>query len=109
MDVRGNAKYIDREALVGWLKRIPLKDLSDGRGLCRVIFEDDFKRAIKKIPKGIIVDVAPVVHGRWIEKSAPAIKTYFECSHCGAHENKHTAIKGYYCWRCGAKMYGGED
>ena len=61
------AKYIDREALVEWLKRIPLKDLSDGRGLCRVIFEDDFKRAIKKIPKGIIVDVAPVRHGRWID------------------------------------------
>ena len=68
MDVRkktvtGMAKYIDREALVEWLKRIPLKDLSDGLGLCRVIFEDDFKRAIKKIPKGIIVDVAPVRHG----------------------------------------------
>src|SRR5574344_1259005 len=59
------AKYIDREALVEWLKRIPLKDLSDGRGLCRVIFEDDLKRAIKKIPKGIIVYVAPVRHGRW--------------------------------------------
>ena len=27
------AKYIDLEALVEWLKRIPLKDLSDGRGL----------------------------------------------------------------------------
>ena len=46
------AKYIDREALVEWLKRIPLKDLSDGRGLCRVIMEDDFKKAIKKMPKG---------------------------------------------------------
>ena len=54
------AKYIDREALVEWLKRIPLIDLSDGRGLCRVITEDDFKKAIKKMPKGIIVDVAPV-------------------------------------------------
>ena len=66
MDVREMAKYIDRDALVEWLKRIPLKDLSDGRGLCRVIFEDDFKRAIKKIPKGIIVDVFPVRHGRWM-------------------------------------------
>ena len=46
------AKYIDREALVKWLKRIPLKDLSDGLGLCRVIREDDFKKAIKKMPKG---------------------------------------------------------
>lgn len=55
------------------------------------------------------VDAVPVVHGRWIEKSAPARKIYFECSHCGAQENKHTAIKGYYCWRCGAKMDGGAD
>ena len=54
------AKYIDREALVEWLKRIPLKDLSDGLGLCRVIMEDDFKKAIKKMPKGIIVDAVPV-------------------------------------------------
>ena len=54
------AKYIDREALIEWLKRIPLIDLSDGRGLCRVIMEDDFKKAIKKMPKGIIADVEPV-------------------------------------------------
>ena len=40
------AKYIDREALVEWLKRIPLKDLSDGLGLCLIIMEDDFKKAI---------------------------------------------------------------
>lgn len=51
-------------------------------------------------------DVAPVVHGRWIEKKTAAGR-HFECSNCGAHENKHTAIKGYYCWRCGAKMDGG--
>ena len=54
-------KYIDREALVEWLKRIPLKDLSDGLGLCRIIMEDDFKKAIKNMPKGIIVDAVPVV------------------------------------------------
>ena len=53
------AKYIDREDLIEWLKRIPLIDLSDGRWLCRVIMEDDFKKAIKKMPKGIIADVEP--------------------------------------------------
>ena len=53
-------KYIDRDALVEWLKRIPLIDLSDGRRLCRVIFEDDFKKAIKSIPKGVIIDAVPV-------------------------------------------------
>ena len=55
------AKYITRDALIEWLKRIPLKDLSDGLGLCRVIMEDDFKKAIKRMPKGIIVDAVPVV------------------------------------------------
>ena len=54
------AKYIDREALVEWLKRIPLKDLSDGLGLCRIIREEDFKKAIKKMPKSIIIDAVPV-------------------------------------------------
>lgn len=55
------AKYVEREALIEWLKRIPLIDLSDGLGLCRVIMEDDFKKAIKKMPKGIIADVATVL------------------------------------------------
>ena len=70
-------KYIDREALIEWLKRIPLKDLSDGLGLCRVIMEDDFKKAIKKMPKSIIADVAPVRHARWDENG--------RCSNCGGH------------------------
>ena len=58
--VMGMTKYIDRDALVEWLKRIPLKDLSDGLGLCRVIMEDDFKKAIKNMPKAITVDAVPV-------------------------------------------------
>lgn len=100
------AKYIDREALVEWLKRIPLKDLSDGRGLCRVIFEDDFKRAIKKIPKGIIVDVAPVHHGRWID-AYPDIEPnpmfmYGICSECGFEQGISKYLN--YCPNCGAKM-----
>ena len=104
MDVREMAKYIDREALVEWLKRIPLKDLSDGRGICRVIFEDDFKRAIKKIPKGIIVDVAPVRHGRW-ERTADGAAL---CTACKRKMNP--SQYGYaFCSLCGAKMDGGED
>ena len=106
MDVRAKAKYIDREDLVEWLKRIPLKDLSDGRGLCRVIFEDDFKRAIKKIPKGIIVDVAPMRRGRWID-AYPDIEPnpmfmYGICSECGFEQGISKYLN--YCPNCGAKM-----
>ena len=67
-------KYINREALVEWLKRIPLKDLSDGLGLCRIIREDDFKKAIKNMPKGIIVGAVPVVR----------------CKDCAVPHNKYT-------------------
>ena len=108
------AKYIDRDGLVEWLKRIPLIDLSDGRGLCRVIFEDDFKKAIKKIPKGIIADVAPVRHGRWIMKKTSAGVSYTVCSYCNTsvkyNDEYGTVImnlKGAnYCPNCGAKMDG---
>ena len=102
------AKYIDREALVEWLKRIPLKDLSDGLGLCRVIMEDDFKKAIKKMPKGIIVDVAPVRHGRWVKQDKYAFGTFYDCSIC---DNRilDTGHSWNYCPNCGCRMDGGDD
>ena len=75
------AKYINREDLIEWLKRIPLIDLSDGRGLCRVIMEDDFKKAIKKMLKGIIADVEPVRHGRWLPQIVLGTRVW-DCSEC---------------------------
>lgn len=102
------AEYIDRDALIEWLKRIPLKDLSDGLGLCRVIMEDDFKKAIKKMPKGIIADVAPVRHGQWIGgKYDPETGDYMEkCSHCGVFSKEYWKP---HCSECGAKMDGVDD
>lgn len=97
------AKYIDREALIEWLKRIPLKDLSDGLGLCRIIMEEDFKKAIKKIPKGIIIDVAPVRHGRWEWDT----EDIYRCSNC-AEKSHVKEVMGHpdwdYCPNCGATM-----
>ena len=99
------AEYIEREAALEiceneYQKRLRMLDYRGDTVAWNIGSE------IKSLPAA---DVAPVVHGRWIEKSAPARKIYFECSHCGAQENKHTAIKGYYCWRCGARMDGDSD
>ena len=102
------AEYIEREAFIEWLKRIPLIDLSDGRGLCRVIMEDDFKKAIKKMPKGIIADVAPVRHGRWIKESDGGTR----CSVCnkrvrdvtGGWDEPVDLSDMPYCPKCGARM-----
>lgn len=105
----GMAKYyIDREALIEWLKHIPLKDLSDGLGLCRIIREDDFKKAIKNMPKGIIADVAPVRHGRWVEQEKYTFGTMYDCSICDNRilDNGHS---WNYCPNCGADMRGSND
>ena len=106
--------YIDRAGLVEWLKRIPLVDLSDGRGLCRVIFEDDFKKAIKKMPKGIVSDVAPIRHAHWEYwdgwMSNHDMRIECACSACGykdvvrgyGYDNiKHLPERCHGCW---AKM-----
>ena len=99
------AKYIDREALVEWLKRIPLKDLSDGLGLCRVIMEDDFKKAIKKMPKGIIADVAPVRHGRWDGDNCTVCKLPWNYNMTqDADDWGYFDPMPDYCPNCGAKM-----
>lgn len=93
------AEYINREVVV---KAFNNFDAGKACGThSTLLTPEEFAEYLYELPAA---DVAPVVHGRWIEKSAPARKIYFECSHCGAQENKHTAIKGYYCWRCGAKM-----
>ena len=103
-------EYIDRGALIEWLKRIRLIDLSDGRGICRVIMEDDFKKAIKKMPKGIIADVAPVRHGRWMNANSRP-KTYWRrCTACGGLAYFCGIGCSYkYCPNCGCLMDGGDD
>ena len=100
------AKYIEREELVEWIKRIPLKDLSDGLGLCRVIMEEDFKRAIRTIPDGTIIDVASVVHGRW--NIMDGYKVRRACSVCGWDVPEYGKFYSY-CPNCGAKMDGGGE
>ena len=107
------AEYIDREALIEWLKRIPLIDLSDGRGLCRVIMEDDFKKAITKMPKNIIVDVAPVRHGRWVKTKEPLGCYDVDCVSCSVCNESWVVDEdtGFdfldvwnYCPSCGTAM-----
>ena len=76
-------EYIDRGALIEWLKHIRLIDLSDGRGICRVIMEDDFKKAIKKMPKGVIADVARVTRCKDCKHEFGG-----RCSICGFQSRK---------------------
>ena len=72
--------------------------------------KDDFKKAIKKMPKGIIADVAPVRHGRWIDKGEYAI-----CMECGGRSGTQydgvelIPLMTQFCPNCGCRMDGGDD
>mgnify|MGYP003512066042 CR=1 FL=1 len=67
--------------------------------------EADFKKAIKKMPKGIIADVTPVRHGKWEKQNG-----LYSCSECGKtcpYDVQADVIEYWacnYCPNCGAKM-----
>ena len=68
-------------------------------------FQDNYATAHIKdlIDSTPTADVQPVVHGKWIDINNCGIKER-KCSNCGKKDNPKTAIKGHYCWNCGAKM-----
>lgn len=78
------AEYIEREAL--------LEKLAE-RDLCLCVSESD----IKNMPAA---DVAPVVHGRWVDNGIPG-SMLSGCSVCGFSCG---AFSFSYCPHCGAKM-----
>ena len=58
------------------------------------------------------VDAVPVVHGRWIygeQDEDDNVKA--QCSVCGAGDCHSVQLmhKIPYCWKCGAKMDGGNE
>lgn len=99
-------EYIEREAVLskaqtGWV----LLGLEDD-----AVSVDD----IEAIPAA---DVAPVVHGRWIDEEGNTVGMvdgvpYSECwcSVCGDFltGSDESPAKGYHCPNCGAKMDGGD-
>ena len=59
--------------------------------LYRVVMDEDFKKAIKKMPRDIIAVAVPVRHGRVIETIEDGrMKRVFSC--CG------TDFTGITCW-----------
>ena len=98
------AEYIDRELLkerfrkrLVWLK----KDIHDEySGALYDCCEYDTK-LIDEIP---VVDVAPVVHGRWISKNHHGYEWVFVCSNCDYVDGYPFNDRPNYCPNCGARM-----
>ena len=69
------------------------------------LIKDDALHVIDSMPAA---DVAPVRHGRWIEKDKYSFGTFYDCSICGncILDNGHS---WNYCPNCGADMRGSND
>ena len=103
-------EYIEREALKEDLKESydRLKAIYDG-----LTYDEDkqicagqlttFTEAILRVKEAPAADVAPVVHGRWIEKEKYTFGVMYDCSICDnlILDNGHS---WNYCPNWGAKM-----
>lgn len=88
------AEYIDRERL---LRRFNIDDMMNVNGT--LISMNDARDTISNFPTA---DVAPVVHGIWIEKPFLMGISRF-CSNCGDNFGMPHGVYRY-CPTCGAKM-----
>ena len=97
------AEYIEREALMRRIKEIHCAECDSYHGVrCRACWVDDTLDYIDSEPAA---DVAPVRHGRWIDKGEYAV-----CTECGGRSGTQydgvepIPLTTQFCPNCGAKM-----
>ena len=96
--------FISREATIKRIKEVYCVGCNSYHGVrCRACGTGDAIDIIDDFPAA---DVAPVVHGQWVDG---------KCSNCGVDiptDDAHDAIfetECRFCYYCGAKMDGGAD
>ena len=91
-------EYIDREAA---LSLVQPDTPEDEKSTVTIATAKKLVRSI--VYRTPTADVAPVVHGRWIEKEKYTFGIMYDCSLC---ENRilDTGRPWHYCPNCGAKM-----
>ena len=95
--------YIYRDDAVSRMSELLVSELH----MTRCPTWNEVYNAIGELPSA---DVAPVVHGKWIDED-PAFAEYFaNCSVCGYEIDVHNE-RGYFnfCPNCGAKMDGKKE
>lgn len=85
-------EYMDKEAFSAFLK-------SKGYSMASI-------KTIREYPAA---DVAPVKHGKWVDKGYVCGETAWECSECHEIEWRTSCSRLNYCPFCGAKMDGGDE
>ena len=96
-------EYIDRDAL----RQAVLESQHDNphpRGMAHIAHDCEHAHFVAMIDRFPVSDVAPVVHGRWVD-AGRGIKA---CSNCNHGIKEHMACANHYCPNCGTKMDGGD-
>ena len=96
-------EYIDRDAL----RQAVLESQHDNphpRGMAHIAHDCEHAHFVAMIDRFPAADVAPVVHGRWVD-AGRGIKA---CSNCNHGIKEHMACANHYCPNCGTKMDGGD-
>lgn len=91
-------EYINREAAI----RALLNDAPEQVSYSR----EDAADCIRYMDAA---DVAPVVHGYWIDNGANGYKWAFICSRCGYVDGHPFDDRHNFCPSCGARMDGGKN
>ena len=96
-------EYIEREAA---LSLVQPDAPEDGKAAVTIATAKKLVRSI--VRRTPAADVAPAVHGRWIEHKKYIFGTMYDCSVCYNRilDNGHA---WNYCPNCGAKMDGEAD
>ena len=117
------AEYLNREAIM----KFPIRKDHCDKEHANEHFINGIESVLEYVENLPAVDVAPVRHGRWLDRpknqglkdeeigtvgmvdGEPWSSCY--CSECGEWlvASDEYAVKGNYCPNCGAKMDGGED
>lgn len=100
------AEYLEREAIM----KFPIREDQCDKEHANEHFIFGIESVLEYVENLPAADVAPVVHGRWIECRAPHAMGGIsaKCSAC----NKNVQYLGNplnYCPNCGAKMDGEEN
>lgn len=98
-------EYIEREAALSICQK-EYEDCLKMHDYCGDSVAWNIGGAIKGLPAA---DVAPVVHGRWIDPEDDDGGTLWHCSKCGCPVKTISKPNCNYCPKCGARMDGGEE